>query len=791
MGAEAKLAEEKLGNILIPTLTKGIDLIVKYGTEILIFVGTIVALAAAIKIATTVTKLWTAATAIQETVTAGLYAKAMIATGSVTVFTAAEAAAATETGILVGAVEFLSAAMAANPIGAFIVALGLAALAAKELFGWLNKSSDQAAKMGVVKTGYSGGQLHGGGGGYTDGFDKAALAKNKAMQATNSVDAQEKARLANANRTDAQKAADGEAFRLSGLAASDKAKADKAARNAAAAAAKADAAQKKATLLSDYKAVANIYKDMNKVILQDADRKRAILKTLHANEAAAEYSHTESLFNLNRGHNEDLYRLKRDRGIAEDKLNRSAEQKETADLEKHSFVILQQEEKNTDAVVKIKATAAEKIVALTKASTDKITQLTKTSVEQQTADIQNAADKQKGIVQKSIALLTNAFNQATGLDIGKEFADSLLPPQASSQSLSDTLLNQVKDGVTASVPRLGTTQATAQTGLGSLMTNLKAKLVAANQLSKDASDLAAKGFSQSFIQSVVSQGTTVGDKMSQAILNSSPETIGELKSLYSQIEIVSEQGVTKLATQMNSGAKLATSALTEEYAQVAVDLRVILAKNSADLATAIAKESADLATATADENTILTKNLDAQVAANASAIAAIDKTLSDSRKANKQTLDNGLADQKISYDTSLEDMNTALGDALFDANKTLKKALKDAQEQFKTDIQDTTDATMKSLGELQTKLKEVALEIKKLAGIKASVKVLADAPASDYLAKTKDLNSSDYSGRNADVGNSGNVTIHAPVTVTTPQEIPSSLTSLIKLGTLSLASRAE
>lgn len=762
MGAEAKLAEEKIGNYLIPILSSAIGFIADNAKAILELIAGITAVAVGYKIYTGLVVAFNVAQAVSGAILAanialeerravavaadtaaqlalhtaiqvgmadmyglgvatgvmtGLEADATIATSALAV---AEGEASIASRALAGAMAMVDIAMDANPIMAVVAAVALLAAA----FIGLDKLLGDGKGQGYT--------------GQAQDTGRSSLAGIQAKRAQDALDARAKALGISQDKYNPHSQTTSSAneqgnFNLSGVAAEDAAKARLAAEKKAAAAAKTLASQHKAKLIADNKAVTTIYADMNKVITADTDRRNAIQKTLQDTERSAYQSHTDSMFQMTRSFNDGLYVLNRDRGINEDKLRRSAQQAEEADITKFNFDITAQEEKNADAITKIKQAAADKTTAIIDASE-----------KQRTADMQAAADKQAAIVQKSIDLLTGAFNQATALDIGQTFADSLLPPTASSKSLSNTLINQVKDGVTASVSWWGSAQASSDTGLTSLMTNLKAKLQAAQELAKDSSALAAKGFSQSFIQSVVGQGTTIGDQMSKAILNSSPDTINQLQDLYSQIQTVSETGVTQLATQMSTGAHLATTALTNEYAQVATDLKQLLATNSADLAISINAN-----------NAALDKSLADQMISNSDAVAAINKTLADSRLSQKQTLDNALADEATSYNARLEDMHTSLTNSTNDANETLKRALKAAQDQFSTDIADTTTTTMKSLDALQAKLKATADEIKKLAGVKAAVGVMANSPAAAYISDPSLLDQSGKTNPNQIIGENG------------------------------------
>jgi hypothetical protein len=173
-------------------------------------------------------------------------------------------------------------------------------------------------------------------------------------------------------------------------------------------------------------------------------------------------------------------------------------------------------------------------------------------------ELEAEADKKRAsIIQKSRELLTSAFQSGTKLDLGKMFEDS------------------------------------DKSGAG-LVAKMKEKYAAIGKLQKAAGALASAGFTQTFIQDVVSQGPEAGNAMADAILSSSPETISEMQTLFMGIEDVSKNGLNKLAEQMSTSTSFATQELLEEYENVGIELKNTLTKNSTDLAEALANNQKEL-----------------------------------------------------------------------------------------------------------------------------------------------------------------------------------------------------
>lgn len=165
--------------------------------------------------------------------------------------------------------------------------------------------------------------------------------------------------------------------------------------------------------------------------------------------------------------------------------------------------------------------------------------------------------KRASIIQKSKDLLISAFRSATKLDLSDLMKDS------------------------------------DQTG-ASMITRLREKYRLITELQAKAGALASKGFSQTFIQDIISQGPLAGSAMADAILNSSPDAISEIKALYNKVQDVSEYGMTKLADQMYEGMGFATNELAKEYSQIAVDLQKALLENSSALTEALASNQKTL-----------------------------------------------------------------------------------------------------------------------------------------------------------------------------------------------------
>jgi hypothetical protein len=101
----------------------------------------------------------------------------------------------------------------------------------------------------------------------------------------------------------------------------------------------------------------------------------------------------------------------------------------------------------------------------------------------------------------------------------------------------------------------------------------------AKTLADNAAKLAGLGFSQTFIEEVVALGPDMGNSLASTILNSTPQSIEQLRTYWRELENTSLHGVDGIAKALNSGITLATEELTAQLAQVDIDLKAQLAES--------------------------------------------------------------------------------------------------------------------------------------------------------------------------------------------------------------------
>jgi hypothetical protein len=261
-----------------------------------------------------------------------------------------------------------------------------------------------------------------------------------------------------------------------------------------------------------------------------------------------------------------------------------------------------------DDVAKIKKNNAEAVANAQAQYAKRVVDLTKDYNKQIIDAEKDAADKRRSIIQQSIDRLRDVFKSASALDVGKTFSDLLKGED----------------------PTKATT--------GGLVEKFKAQLAKVKQLADNASALAKAGFSQVFIEQVVSQGGDVGNQLATEILKSTPESITQLQQVYSELEATSQHGVDALGATMNSGMKLATEELVKAYAQVQIDLDTKLAEYAASFAESMAEAATQL-------NETLT---------------SLAKDLQESLAEAKKNLDRDLAEMADSFQRAMAEINKSI-----------------------------------------------------------------------------------------------------------------------------------
>lgn len=320
---------------------------------------------------------------------------------------------------------------------------------------------------------------------------------------------------------------------------------------------------------------------------------------------------------------------------------------------------------NAKRILEINKEYDKKELELKNRLADQKEQIEKAST-QKIADLRaKAAEKEASILQQSIDRLRSAFASGLGVNLKEEFE---------------------KGG-----------------GITGIIEALRDKLIGAKELQKNAGLLAAKGYSQTFIEQIVSQGPKVGNEMAKAILEAKPETTKEIQALFGEMEIISETGLNALGETMNRGGNLATSELRQAYRQVAADLATSLAEVNSEMKARLAEaqEAYDLA---------VTENAKARDEALLEAAEALKEALAENDAQLKEALAEADADLKKAQEEAAKD----LAKGLADAQKDLQDAITESQKAFEKAIDAINKSMQKKLDDLLEKIKAAQSALAKL-----------------------------------------------------------------------------
>ncbi|NDB57245.1 hypothetical protein EB001_02165 [bacterium] len=235
-------------------------------------------------------------------------------------------------------------------------------------------------------------------------------------------------------------------------------------------------------------------------------------------------------------------------------------------------------------------------------------------------------EKLLSIVKSSIDRLRNAFSQGTSFSVGDIFKGLIDAGKATAEELLATM---------------------------------KARLAGMKSLAQKASALAGAGFSQTFIEQVVSQGPEIGGQLADSILKAGPDAIKELQTIYGDMENTTNTGLDALAQTMNAGGKLATSELNEAYAQAKIDMANFLTQQKTDYAFAQAEISKKFNEQMAEaEKTRDTAIADAQKEM-ANALAQAQKQMAEAQAQARKDLNESLTAIEKDFQDKLGSINDA------------------------------------------------------------------------------------------------------------------------------------
>jgi hypothetical protein len=392
-----------------------------------------------------------------------------------------------------------------------------------------------------------------------------------------------------------------------------------------------------------------------------------IVKDLNEKVANAQNKYNEQMTEANKDYNEAV--ASANAKAAEETLK--AEQRKNEDIIKanaeYQKKVQEAQKTFNDTMGKLNAKRAEDLAKLEKDNQAKIAEIYRAN-----------AEKLQDIVNQSINRLRDAYKQGTSFSVTDLFKGLIEAGKAS----ADGLLNALKN-----------------------------KLDGARRLAERASLLAANGFSQTFIEQVVSAGPEVGVELADSILNATPETIKELQSTFRAMEKQTDTGLDKLAAAMNAGANLATDELNKAYTQAQADLGVFLAQQAREYSEAQADINREFTAQMTEAEKTRDEALASAQADLTATLEAIDKE----------------------FQTRIAEINKDLSDALAQAAKNLAEATAKAKKELSDTLAEIAKEFDEKLGSIKNAIASTLAAIAQLRAAQAA------AAASAMTASTSTL----------------------------------------------------
>jgi chromosome segregation ATPase len=441
------------------------------------------------------------------------------------------------------------------------------------------------------------------------------------------------------------------------------------------------------------KDVLDIYKSMNKSIIQAQEDAAEELEQRNEKMFKAHKDYDERVADLNKRNAETMAeadkRYNEKEIDEENRKNKTIAAATKKHLETKADILTKYAEKAIDLEKNLKEKtndilnlSAKKKLDLETDYQKKITELRAKATEKANQLIKSASEKQLSIVKQSQDLLRNAFASKTGFDLGEAF----------------------KGGAD---------------NADKLLADLKIKLTAIKNLQSNAAMLAGRGYSQVFIQEVVKQGPEAGNKIAEALKAASPEATLQLQDLYNNIENVSKHGLDSLAEQMSTSTSLATEELFNAYQEVGVELKEVLSNLNDELNANLIEAKLSLTSALAELDTLTNEAIAETIKTYNEGLSEAKKTRDDNLAEAEKALKEAIAEAQITFAEAMADAlktltetresaQKDLNEGLAEAQKTLQETLLETQKDYEKSIDEINKRTAEKLKDLKEKLAEIA-----------------------------------------------------------------------------------
>jgi hypothetical protein len=456
------------------------------------------------------------------------------------------------------------------------------------------------------------------------------------------------------------------------------------------------------------------------------------------------------------------------------KIVKDLNEKVTSARTKFNEKMAELEKDYNENTTKLRADAAKKIENVTKDHNERVTKLN--------------SDAQKKIAeaQKRFNETMADLNEKRGQDLAKATTDNTKKVSEIYKSYYDKLESLVKQSSDRlrDAFRKGTEFNPADifkglveagtANVGKLLEAMKAKIASSKELAKNAALLQAKGFSQTFIEQVVSAGPEIGNELSKSILEASPEAVKELQDAYKDMEKTTQHGVDALAERMNTWGTLATDELNEAYAQADIDLK-----------NALADQSKQYLAAQAEINVAFNKAMTDAEATRDTAIANAQSDLAEALAEENKNFNESVAEINADLAESLAQAQQDFVEASNAARKDLEDSLTAIEKEFKDKLGKITDAT-------KATNKEITALLTNFNNTKKLLETPIIIPAPIYAAGSgggggSSSSSSSSTTKTATTNITTNVTAN---TNASPTAIASVVTNGIKYGTVNTTTLA-
>ena len=452
------------------------------------------------------------------------------------------------------------------------------------------------------------------------------------------------------------------------------------------------------------------------------------------------------------------------------KIAKDLNDKVTAARTKFNEKMAELEKNYNEKTTELRSDAAKKIEGVTKAHNEKVDKLNIDAARKMKEAQVRFNDTMASLNEKKGQDLAKAESDNTKkvADIYKNHYDKLASLVAESANRLRDAFRKGTEFNPADIFKGLVEAGTAN--VGKLLEAMKTKINASKELAKNAALLQAKGFSQTFIEQVVSAGPEIGNQLSKSILDASPETVKELQDAYKDMENTTQHGVDGLAKSMSTFGNLATEELNQAYAEAQNDLK-----------NALADQAKEYLTAQAEINTAFNKAMTDAEATRDTAIA------------NAQTdLAEALAEENKNFNESVAQINADLAESLAEAEKDFIEASEEARKELADTLTAIEKEFQEKLGKIKDATAATTKEIMNMLTNFNAAKAIMMTPIvipAPIMAGGGGVVSGGTSGSTKGGTTSGktNVTnINTKVTANTnasPATIATSVTNAIKLGT--------